>query len=501
MKKLLLAGAVILLGVAGCSTKPVSADTRDGVTVELNSITYIDKNDLYLPELTISNHCGEDLSGVLFQLSFLDGQGKELGVSDLTWQAPETALADGASVTINTERYRRPFKEGKPASVSLKITEVHKASEYPLDYIPKEGDLLYLGMGDEKLAGIIEDRPVKIECGIDQSGWLRIATFEGDLLDEAIERFTAIRIGEDDGIMYTDNYNYITVYWPDGEARMLRINLDHLEVYANGIYHSYALEDERNFRGMIAEYLVDPNEQSAADLNMTDTLDHRVTAELIDPDIQNRNSTVKEAYGDVQITNIGDKPLTHINLELLLYDADDRVIGSKYLFPLEGKTLAAGEEMTYAYTAQFPDLPSVPVRTGIKLIEAVQEGEMKADALSGKYLYEVYGEKVTEMLGEEPPIVIEVYIDRMGYGSTVVFEAEEAAEAMEAFKKIKIGMPNNMFITDSYNRITLLFDNGEECNIPMIGSSLEYAGEGEFVLYTLEDTEDFRALVQKKNTR
>ena len=52
-------------------------------------------------------------------------------------------------------------------------------------------------------------------------------------------------------------------------------------------------------------------------------------------------------------------------------------------------------------------------------------------------------------------------------------------------------------ITDSYNRITILFETGEEVNLNLNAGSLEYYAEGTSHRYYLEDAEAFWEVVAR----
>ena len=64
------------------------------------------------------------------------------------------------------------------------------------------------------MGGILWNLITPVSLHVDQGGYGRTATFgEGELLDEALELFCAIKIGEETDSWVTDNYNWIRFTW------------------------------------------------------------------------------------------------------------------------------------------------------------------------------------------------------------------------------------------------------------------------------------------------
>lgn len=116
----------------------------------------------------------------------------------------------------------------------------------------KTGDYLYQAFGNEKLADIKEEPPVKLTFHVDQEGNGKTATLtEGDALDHAVELFCAIQVGEVVDVFYTDSYNGIGFTWEDGSGTYIILTQDYLEYSV----HSYELEHLDEFWSFCADYL------------------------------------------------------------------------------------------------------------------------------------------------------------------------------------------------------------------------------------------------------
>jgi hypothetical protein len=107
---------------------------------------------------------------------------------------------------------------------------------------PEKGEYLYKAMGNDLLAGIDENKPVRLTVGIDHMGDVREAVFEGEDLDKALEYFKQIQIGDETDESVTDNYNYIILEWDDGSQYAISLNLYNLEMSIDGQPRLFELE-------------------------------------------------------------------------------------------------------------------------------------------------------------------------------------------------------------------------------------------------------------------
>ncbi len=195
--------AVCALLFGACASALKCSDTKDGITVEMKSASFTNKGiKTVTPDLSIINSSEEDITGVSYEVTFYDAEEAELETIRMFWRCDEEPLKAGSSVHDTDSRYTHNNAD-QAKSAKLVITDIKTAKDYPPDRVPKKGEYLYQATGDEKLAAIQEQKPVKIVAGIDQSGYVRTATFEDELLEEAIDAFVKIRLGDDDAPMVT----------------------------------------------------------------------------------------------------------------------------------------------------------------------------------------------------------------------------------------------------------------------------------------------------------
>ena len=120
------------------------------------------------------------------------------------------------------------------------------------------GDFLYQALGNEKLANIMNEPPVRLLFHVDQGGYGRTAVFsEGEALDQAVALLCNIRIGEETQEWVTDNYNWISAVWADGSEAFISLNLDSLEYYTDSETYLYKLENLGDFWSYCESYLED----------------------------------------------------------------------------------------------------------------------------------------------------------------------------------------------------------------------------------------------------
>ncbi|MBQ9662094.1 MAG: hypothetical protein IJV40_02940 [Oscillospiraceae bacterium] len=233
--------------------------SRDNVTVTLKkaSAQRKTKPDRYEYALsgTIENNSDEGIMRVVYTFSFFDKDGEEFRSFAEVYDGLTQAIPPHSKIEFSHDGIKWGA-QSVPASVSIGIGSIKTESQLPPVKIPQPGEALYLALGDEKLAGIRENPPVELSFHIDQGGYGRTATFgEGPLLDEAVELFCGIKIGEETGEWVTDNYNWIRLTWEDGTASFISINLYNLEHYLHSESHIFTLENLSDFWSFAAAYL------------------------------------------------------------------------------------------------------------------------------------------------------------------------------------------------------------------------------------------------------
>ena len=494
MKKLICiimacaAGTILL---SGCAKNPLCTDTDNGVTIELYNMRYERKGvHLAIPELTIHNRSGEPITAVFWRTIFYDRDGNELGEKLMFWQGEKEALADGADLKDSDSRYVIDMKE-TPASFTAELTEVRTEADYPLDRIPEEGEYLYEAMGYPHLSHIKEELPVRITCGIDNSGYLRTAIFEGDFLQDAAEAFMKIRIGSGEAPFVTDNYNWIQFDWKDGSSEAIRLNLQYLEVSANGRYYSYYLEDMDDFWKLIEANLTDPSD--------TQPLEAYASSGGVDLFLQDaaiapsETDGVNTMHGALTVENKTTSAISELVLEVTFLNEEEMAYGHQVLW-LETGLPDAGKTAALEIEADLPQNAPEPHAISLNILGITEKpGTAGSPLPEGEYLYKALGIAAMEQMETTPPVLVQVHIDRMGAGKDYVFREEKAAEAAAEFRKIIVGADGAPEVTDNYNRITFRFEDGTECTLRLNLYALEYRTEGSAHSYYLIGIEDFMA--------
>lgn len=236
-----------------------SPATLDGVTVTLERATAEKSPETgaftYTLAGTLENNSDEGIMRVVYTFAFIDVNGEEFRSFGLVYDGEDAAIAPHGKIDF----YRDDIKWGKqsvPAAVRIGVSSVQTEAELPPARVPRAGAYLYQALGDEKLANILEEPPVELSFHVDQGGYGRTATFhEGDALDRAVELLCAIRIGEESGEWFTDNYNGIWITWKDGSHTGISLNLDKLEYSIHSSLHTYSLENLEAFWSYCAAYL------------------------------------------------------------------------------------------------------------------------------------------------------------------------------------------------------------------------------------------------------
>ena len=224
-----------------------STSTYEGITVTLTDAQLsVNKNGAYVVEVdaNISNDANapEGIMEVKYTLTLLNADGEELHSATVYYDKQDRAIAPGETVT-DTWKIQRKV-DTKPAAVTVEIKSVQTESELPPVHLPQKGEPLYRALSNDKLQNIKNEPPIKIEAGIDQGGYLRVATFaESEELATATKLFCDITVGEETEEWVTDNYNYIVLTWPDETTTFISINLYNLEFSAHGYWHVYELDN------------------------------------------------------------------------------------------------------------------------------------------------------------------------------------------------------------------------------------------------------------------
>ena len=259
----LMTGA-LLLSLAGCGigrrlAVGQGSASQEGVTVTLKKASAkrkrVPASYEYAFSGIIENNSDESVMKVIYTFSLYDKNGEEFRSFAEVYDGVDKGIPPHGKIDFSLDGVRWGA-QSVPASVSIGISSVQTENELPPARLPQPGEYLYQALGSEKLAAIREHPPTEISLHVDQGGYGRTATFgEGALLDEAMELFCAIKIGEETGQWVTDNYNWIRLTWEDGTETYISLNLHSLEYVAHSSPHMYALEHLDAFWSFAAGYL------------------------------------------------------------------------------------------------------------------------------------------------------------------------------------------------------------------------------------------------------
>ena len=204
---------------------------------------------------TIENNSDEGIMRVIYTFSLLDGEGEEFRSFGEVYDGEDKPIPPHTIEEFSHEGIKWG-PQSVPASVKIGISSVETETELPPAHIPVTGEYLYKTLGDEKLANIKKEPPVKLLFHIDQGGYGRTAEFtEGEELEEAVKLLCGIKVGEESGEWVTDNYNWIWIEWEDGSHTDISLNLTNLEYYVHSIPHTFLLENLDEFWSYAAGFL------------------------------------------------------------------------------------------------------------------------------------------------------------------------------------------------------------------------------------------------------
>ena len=236
-----------------------SPATLEGVTVSLEKATAVKDHDperyTYSFSGTLENNTDEGIMQVIYTFALIDENGEEYRSFGEVYDGEDSALPPHTKIDFIHDGIRWG-PQSVPSAVKIGISSVKTESELPPAHLPKAGEYLYQTLGNEKLANILNEKPVELSFHVDQGGYGRTATFQaGAALDKAVELFCAMKIGAESGEWVTDNYNWISFTWEDGSHTGISLNLNNLEYSVHSTPHTYTLENLDAFWSYCAGYL------------------------------------------------------------------------------------------------------------------------------------------------------------------------------------------------------------------------------------------------------
>ncbi len=246
--------------LVGCSTNiQTTGATKDDINISFVSKDIkTNKNTdstIYVFNIKIENKSDKEISVVKYYLNHLDENGEVVDYVYRSYYAANEPLMPGKSIT--DEVGYQLYGIGVVKEVEIVIDQVLTAEEEPVMHLPEPGDTLAMAYADERLNNLSTQTVKHAEVGIDQMGVDRIADFDTEKeIEEFIEAFNKITIGEEGDEFVTDNYNWIAIEFKDGSVFRMSMNLYNLEIYKNQQEHIYTLNNLKDLWTMAEERAV-----------------------------------------------------------------------------------------------------------------------------------------------------------------------------------------------------------------------------------------------------
>lgn len=107
--------------------------------------------------------------------------------------------------------------------------------------------LLHQSLDDDHLLNIKDNLPVKINVSVSKEGTIFYGeTKDKEIIEKIVEAFCEISIIEETDIMVTDNDNSICFIFDDEKESRVNFNRHNLELYIDGKYYIYVLDNYKN---------------------------------------------------------------------------------------------------------------------------------------------------------------------------------------------------------------------------------------------------------------
>ncbi len=165
----------------------------------------------------------------------------------------------------------------------------------------------------------------------------------------------------------------------------------------------------------------------------------------------------------------------------LIYDGEDTAI------PPHSKVEFFHDDIRWG-----PQSVPAAVSLGIGTVKTETELPPAHIPKAGDYLYQTLDNEKLAKIKEEPPVEISFHIDQGGYGRTATLKTGEALDrAVELLCEIRIEEEANEWVTDNYNWIDLVWEDGSDTFISLNLANLEYFIHSSPHTYRLENLSAF----------
>ena len=229
--------------------KELSSSSMDGIRVILTGISFEERPRNWTavhPEAEVENLSGPGVTEVTFRINLLDETGAVLDCITEEYAGIDRVLRPGERVSAERLGGQKQL-EKKPVSASVTLLGYKTEEELPPVRLPHPGEFLFQALNDEMIAKIQENPPVSITCHIDRGGVGHDAVYTKENgLKEALRAFCAVKIRGRTDVWVTDNYNYISLEFPDGTRKQIQLNMYNLELQIHNREFLYQLDGIQN---------------------------------------------------------------------------------------------------------------------------------------------------------------------------------------------------------------------------------------------------------------
>ena len=171
-----------------------------------------------LVEFKVSNESDRDLTMLRYEVQYYDAEGNLLHTQNA--ERTRRLKAGSSDVEIVYAEIPVPKDTGFGVRILDAVLDGETTDSEPL----KEGAYLYESLGNEAMAHMKETLPVFIEVYLDEEGNGSYVRFEEAEVQEAVDAFTAIKIGKEEPLFTTDSDHFIDFFFDNGEEYKVLIN-------------------------------------------------------------------------------------------------------------------------------------------------------------------------------------------------------------------------------------------------------------------------------------
>ena len=244
---MMMAWIMILPGITSAQSENATAGQIEAKVTNAN-YKYNDKTGsvIFQIDTELKNNSETGIMEIKYRLHFLDKNGEEMETATGVFNGQDTPLAPGKS--ISHYRGGQFAAENKPNDIRFEVLSALTEEEMPPIYLPKAGDYVYRVLNNKNLENIKEEPPAAVKLWIDHGGARDEALLETpEEIASFVDAFTKVRILEETNVWVTDNYNGVSMEFPNGDYLWISLNLNNLEYEVYGSWHVYELTDDEDF--------------------------------------------------------------------------------------------------------------------------------------------------------------------------------------------------------------------------------------------------------------